>query len=595
MSSDTPAPVAGQSATATCLALFFVAFVLFLPWLGSVHLFDWDEINFAEAAREMLVSKDFLAVQIDFWPFWEKPPLFIWLQAISMKIFGISEFAARFPNAVCGALVLPALYYVGHRLRSHLFGISWALCYLGSFLPHFYFRSGIIDPYFNAFMFGSLVCLAFSEQNDCKRPLTLTLLSGLFTGLAVLTKGPVGLLIVGTSWAIVWAWNTISEETSRGVPSGKKILTILLKNIPWLRIVLFMAALSLASLTWFAAVTLRDGGFFVSEFLKYQIRLLQTQDAGHGGPIYFHVLAILFGCFPASFVLFDLKNSGIGSILAQRTFARWMMVTGLFVLVLFSLVQTKIVHYASMTYYPLTFFSALIVERFIRGQQKPSKFLITSLIAFALTLALVLAGLAFVGSRPEQVVQYIRDDAAREALLEQSAQWFTAQYFTSLPLILSIFAAIWFWKRHHRLMAVTSIVGGVSTVILLMAWLLAPSVEEVAQGPLIRFAKTAAQRGCDVDVIGHKSFIQLYYGQKMPMHSQDNDSEQPKSQSEERMRRLYGEWRKPVLLMAKTRNLDSVLESKQFRLIEKKQGFAFLYKQPEGIPRSSASCGFVSD
>jgi hypothetical protein len=79
------------------------------------------------------------------------------------------------------------------------------------------------------------------------------------------------------------------------------------------------------------------------------------------------------------------------------------------------------------------------------------------------------------------------------------------------------------------------------------------------------------------------------------MHSQDNDSEQPKSQSEERMRRLYGEWRKPVLLMAKTRNLDSVLENKQFRLIEKKQGFAFLYKQPEGIPRSSASCGFVSD
>lgn len=595
MSSDTPAPVAGQSATATCLALFFVAFVLFLPWLGRVHLFDWDEINFAEAAREMLVSKDFLAVQIDFWPFWEKPPLFIWLQAISMKIFGISEFAARFPNAVCGAIVLPVLYLVGRRQRSHLFGLCWALCYLGSFLPHFYFRSGIIDPFFNAFMFVSIVFLAFSEQEDCKRPLRLTALSGLFTGLAVLTKGPVGLLIVGTSWAIVWAWNTVSDETLRIAPSGKKMLAALLKNIPWLRIALFMLALSLASLTWFAAVTFKDGGFFVSEFLRYQIRLLQTQDAGHGGPIYFHLLAILLGCFPASFVLFDLKNSGIGSLLAQRSFARWMSVTGVFVLVLFSLVQTKIVHYASMTYYPLTFFSALIVERFILGQQKPSTFLLGSLIGFALMLMLVFAGLTFVGTHPEQVAQFIRDDAAREALLEQSAQWFTAQYFTGLPLLAALFAAFIFWKKRRRPTAVVSIVCGVSAVILLMAWLLAPSVEEVAQGPLVRFARTAAQRGCDVDVVGHKSFIQLYYGQKMPMNLEKNDPARPKTQSEERTRRLYGEWSKPVLLMAKTRNLDSVLENEQFRLIEKRQGFAFLYRQIDGMPRSLASCGFASD
>ncbi|MEY3902693.1 MAG: hypothetical protein RL189_1999 [Pseudomonadota bacterium] len=595
MSSDTPPPSAGQSSTTTCLVLFCVAFLLFLPWLGNVHLFDWDEINFAEAAREMLVKQDFLAVQIDFWPFWEKPPLFIWLQAVSMKIFGISEFAARFPNAVCGALVLPALYYVGRRLRSHLFGLCWALCYLGSFLPHFYFRSGIIDPYFNAFMFGSLACLAFSEQMDCKRPLALTILSGLLTGLAVLTKGPVGLLIVGSSWAMVWAWNIISDVASGNAADGKKILPALLKNIPWLRIALFMAALSLASLNWFAAVTFRDGGFFVSEFLRYQIRLLQTQDAGHGGPIYFHVLAILFGCFPASFVLFDFKNGGIGVHLTQRNFARWMLVTGLFVLVLFSLVQTKIVHYASMTYYPLTFFSALIVERFIRGQQKPSAFLTTSLFTFGLTLALIFAALTFVGSHPEQVVQYIRDDAAREALLEQSAQWFTAQYFVGLPLILSLFAAILLWKKQRRMMAVTSIVGGVSSVILLMAWLLAPSVEEVAQGPLIRFAKTAAQRGCDIDVIGHKSFIPLYYGQKTPVSYEDNDSARPKSRNEERMRLLYGDWKRPVLLMAKNRNLDSVLDNNQFRLIEKKQGFAFLYKQPDGIPVSHASCGFVND
>ena len=56
--------------------------IFFLPFLGSVHLFDWDEINFAESAREMLVSGDWWRVQINFEPFWEKPPLFFWMQAI---------------------------------------------------------------------------------------------------------------------------------------------------------------------------------------------------------------------------------------------------------------------------------------------------------------------------------------------------------------------------------------------------------------------------------------------------------------------------------------------------------------------------------
>ena len=67
--------------------------VLFVPFLGQVHLFDWDEINFAEAAREMIVTGDWLNVQINYEPFWEKPPLFIWLQACSKKI--LSELESK--------------------------------------------------------------------------------------------------------------------------------------------------------------------------------------------------------------------------------------------------------------------------------------------------------------------------------------------------------------------------------------------------------------------------------------------------------------------------------------------------------------------
>ena len=62
------------------ILLFSIAYLLlFIPFIGHVHLFDWDEINFAEAAREMILTGDWLNVQLNFEPFWEKPPLFIWI------------------------------------------------------------------------------------------------------------------------------------------------------------------------------------------------------------------------------------------------------------------------------------------------------------------------------------------------------------------------------------------------------------------------------------------------------------------------------------------------------------------------------------
>src|SRR5688572_19043552 len=97
------------------LLIMILGSVLFIPFLGKVHLFDWDEINFAESAREMLLTKDYFRVQINFKPFWEKPPLFIWLQVLSMKLFGITEFAARFPNAIVGIITLMSIYFIGTK------------------------------------------------------------------------------------------------------------------------------------------------------------------------------------------------------------------------------------------------------------------------------------------------------------------------------------------------------------------------------------------------------------------------------------------------------------------------------------------------
>jgi 4-amino-4-deoxy-L-arabinose transferase-like glycosyltransferase len=110
--------------------------LFFIPFLGRVHLFDWDEINFAESAREMLVTGNYHTVQINFQPFWEKPPFFFWLQVGAMKLFGVNEFAARFPNAIFGIITLVTFFFIGKNtghLSLVLFGqsvISVLFCHI---------------------------------------------------------------------------------------------------------------------------------------------------------------------------------------------------------------------------------------------------------------------------------------------------------------------------------------------------------------------------------------------------------------------------------------------------------------------------------
>jgi 4-amino-4-deoxy-L-arabinose transferase-like glycosyltransferase len=153
------------------LLIAAVAALLFVPGLGAVHLFDWDEINFAEIAREMLATGDWSQPQIDYRPFHEKPPLFIWLQALSMKAFGVGEFAARLPNAINGLMTLLVLYRIGDQLRGRSVRHGCGCWHISApSCPHLYFRSGIIDPWFNLFIFLGLHALITLVQRGSGTP-----------------------------------------------------------------------------------------------------------------------------------------------------------------------------------------------------------------------------------------------------------------------------------------------------------------------------------------------------------------------------------------------------------------------------------------
>ena len=464
---------------------FLIGLLLYLPFLGSTPLFDWDEINFAECAREMIVLQDFLHVHIDFELFWEKPPLFIWFQVLSMKLFGINEFGARFPNAFLGALSIPALMLLGERYRSFKFGIMWSIAYTASFLPFLYFKSGIIDPWFNTFIFLSfLTAYEYAFRQKKNRYIWA---SGLFCGLAILTKGPAALLLLGLS--------------AVALSLLKRQLIINLKAFGlWLLLSLSIPAI------WFLIDYLSNGPFFIQSFLDYQIRLLTTEDAGHGGFWGYHFVVVLIGCFPAGIWALPIFFKKWKVPLLQT----WMIVLTLITLLLFSAVQSKIIHYSSLTYLPISFLAALAFEErnsfsLPRGQR---------IIHLIITLfwLLITIGIPFILPYLAQSSELITDTNA-QSILKLDISW--PKWYALIGIFLLIPVIIYFYKLP---VFKGLLITGVSYMLFMFLFtaLYIPKIGGYTQNMAIDFFETYRQQNVYVENYGYKSYADLFYTGKMP-------------------------------------------------------------------------------
>src|SRR5229473_898978 len=105
------------------LLLLALAAGLSFPNLGGPSLWDIDEGNNAEAAREMLESGNWVVPTFNYELRVDKPALLYWLQIAAYRIFGVNEFAARFPSAVAALLTILLTY----ELARCLFGPSTGL------------------------------------------------------------------------------------------------------------------------------------------------------------------------------------------------------------------------------------------------------------------------------------------------------------------------------------------------------------------------------------------------------------------------------------------------------------------------------------
>ncbi len=546
--------------------LLLLGALCFFPFLGGVHLFDWDEINFAECAREMLVSGDYLRVQIGFRPFYEKPPLFFWLQAASMRLFGINEFAARFPNAVAGLLTLAFLMYAGRAVHHRRFGWWWALCWLGALLPHLYAKSGIIDPWFNLFIFSGQFFLLRSLSRFVSLPLKAAggsgelLLGGALLGLAILTKGPVAWLVSALAFGLFALW------------VGFRCWPAL-----WTRFAVWSVVAAIVPALWFGIEMVKNGPEFFVEFMAYQYRLFRTPDAGHGGFFGYHFVVLLLGCFPASiFALGAFRQATFEA--GVRNWWRWMVALLAVVLVLFSIVQSKIVHYSSLAYFPLTYLAALSIAGRAEKTAQWKRWQSVLLWAIGLLFALAVVAAPLLAQHPEWLKSWMAKDPFAQANLDAQVQWSVLESVCTALVLLA--GLVWFAERRKRDWK------GASAGLLLAGALFAnlaivvhvKRIEGYSQRAAIEFYESLQGRDVSVTTAGFKSYAHLFYARVRP-----ETSVQGVPLDTLMLRPLP----RPLYVVTKIHRLPELLARHASRLEEvgRKNGFVFLRKR-EGEPRA---------
>jgi hypothetical protein len=534
------------------LAVALLAAILFIPFLGYVHLFDWDEINFAESAREMLVTNNYFRVQINYLPFWEKPPLFFWLQALSMKAFGINEFAARFPNAVCGILCLSLLFHIGKTTINSRFAWLWVLFMMASFTPALYFKTGVIDPWFNLFIFYAVWQLSLASQiSQASTRTKRFILIGISLGIAVLTKGPVAVLVVGLCALVFF------------IRSGFYVF------FTFKQVVICIGCILVISSLWVAVEISKNGFGILQEFIAYQIDLFLNPVAGHGQPWFYHPVVLLFGCIPAS--IFCIKGFLTKAVtLEERSLKQWMSLLFWVVLILFSIVTTKIVHYSSLCWMPLTFMAAYAIEKLIQSRkQMPKGYLILLLIIGGI-ICITMALLPLIEYYKHLIIPFIKDEFAVEAL-SQHIVWGDYEIIIGVAMLVALITGVTFmWRQKlHKgvvVLLITFMLGIQAYIICVL-----PKIEAYTQLPAIEFYESLQGKDCYVETIGMKSYAKYFYARTMP-HSNPNATNDKWI--------LHGEIDKPAYFVSK---IDRVKEIPKWGAVEigRKGGYVFWVKMPE--------------
>lgn len=314
-----------------------IALLIMFFNLGSIPLLDPDEPVYAETPKEMVQFNEFLSPRI-FGEYWyDKPPLYYWLVAGAGKVFGMGEFAARFPSAVLGVAGVLALYLFGRELFNKRAGLAGALI-LATSLEYVYLGKAAVTDMTLTFCL-TLALLGFITKRY--------LLMYVFIGLATITKGPVGFLFPG---AIILLYlvlaGRIRQVTEIKLPAGIGIFALI--GLPWY---------------WFMYSV--HGSAFIDTFLGFH-NVTRFTSPEHPELVvwYYFIPVLILGFFPWTAILVQSVWASLqrSSQDDNRTLM-FLNIWAAFIFLFFSICQTKLVSYILPLYPPLALIVGWYIDR----------------------------------------------------------------------------------------------------------------------------------------------------------------------------------------------------------------------------------------
>lgn len=441
-----------------CLIIFFFK-------LGSYPLFDLDEPRYAETAREMMERGNWITPYFNYEVRFEKPVFFYWLIALAYKLFGLSEFSARFFSAVSASAMVGMVYAFGRHFISRQYGLFASLILGSSLMMIGIGRMAITDMTLSCFMTGSTLCLFMAAH----RHLKWWIAAGIVTGFGILTKGPVALVIPG---AIFTLYTLLSGQFKRCLINR------------WVPIAILIA-IGIAA-PWYIAIYQENGPIFIESQLMNNVTRYSDVVSGHKQPPYFYTLVLLAGFLPwtpylpaALKQLWDNFKNRQAPATRQDFLYRiplFATVWIAFVFLFFSFGSTKLLTYILPLFPALALLTAATWERFATSTSgsnrlKSAELRWFSIPSWILPIGTLIAGIVFITSM--------------DKLLPREAAGIEGNNYNliavSLMLLGTTLTALLI-QRQKPSWAVKAQAGAMALVVLVAMQGIVPNISNAAQG-----------------------------------------------------------------------------------------------------------------